>query len=172
MSHLAEILLYVAIAALVVWRVIFRQLRGYRLTARGLALMPAILVLLGGYRTLQALPQASGAEIALLAADLVVLAVLGVVRASTTQVTERDGYAFQQGTKRTLLLWLVTIAVRIGFTVLGEELGAAGALTSASFALTLGVSIGVQNALAYTRAQRLGLPFAPGRSRLAEGTRR
>ncbi|GAA1965607.1 hypothetical protein [Amycolatopsis minnesotensis] len=163
----ADILLYLAIAVLVIWRVVFRQVRGYRLSARGLTLIPAILVVVGVVSSAKALPSASGTELALLGVDLAVLAALGVLRAASTTITAKDGYAFAQGTARTLVLWLVTIGVRIGFLVLGAHLGADGPLTSASLALTLGLSIGLQNALAYQRARRLGLRVATGRAAVA-----
>ncbi|HEY2058039.1 MAG TPA: hypothetical protein VGH57_06665, partial [Amycolatopsis sp.] len=57
------------------------------------------------------------------------------------------------------VLWLATIAVRVGFGFLGGTLGVSGTLTSSTIMLTLGVSIGVQNALTYYRIQRLGLPL-------------
>lgn len=160
----ADILLYLAIAVLVIWRVVIRQVRGYRLTARGLVMMPAILVVIGLVTSAQALAGASGTELALLGADLAALAALGVFRAASVKITTKDGHAFAQGTSLTLVLWLVTIGVRIGFLVLGARLGADGPLTSASLALSIGLSIGLQNALAYRRARGLGLRVPTGRS--------
>jgi hypothetical protein len=55
---------------------------------------------------------------------------------------------------------VLTVAVRVGLVALGTALGVAGPLTSASIALTLGVSIAVQNVTTYHRIQRLGLPLA------------
>jgi hypothetical protein len=169
MGHLTplQILLYVAIAALVISRVVFRQLRGTTLTVRGMLLIPGILVLLGVENCAQALPKASGTEIALLGADLLVLLILGAARAASTNLTTRDGYAFQKGSVLTLILWLVTIGVRIGFGFVG----ASGPLTSASIALSLGLSIGVQNALIYARARRGGLRIATSRSEIATARR-
>ncbi|MDT8910791.1 hypothetical protein [Amycolatopsis sp. PS_44_ISF1] len=156
----ATILLYVALAALVFYRVIYRQLRGTLLSRRGLLVLPAILVAIGFFTALKALPQASAGELALLAVDIVVLGALGALRSSTTTLTRRDGTTFQQGSALTLVLWLATIAVRVGFGFLGLALGVSGTLTSSTIMLTLGISIGVQNALTYLRIQRLGLPLA------------
>jgi hypothetical protein len=173
MGHLTplQILLYVAIAALVIWRVVFRQLRGTTVTVRGMLVIPGILVLIGLENCAQALPKASGTEIALLGADLLVLLILGAGRAASTNLTVRDGYAFQKGSVLTLLLWLLTIGVRIGFGFVGAGLGAGGPLTSASIALSLGLSIGVQNALIYARARRGGLRVASSRSDIATARR-
>ncbi|WP_236788649.1 hypothetical protein [Amycolatopsis sp. GM8] len=162
-----EILLYIVIAAFVVWRVVYRQLRGSMITVRGLVLFPGILLVLGVVNSARALPGASGGELGLLAIDLVILVVLGIARASSTRLSTRDGYAFQKGTTVTLVLWLVTIAVRIGFGVAGTKMGLAGPLTSSSILLSLGLSIGVQNALVYSRARRRQLPIAANRTEIA-----
>ncbi|QWF77571.1 hypothetical protein [Amycolatopsis sp. CA-230715] len=159
----ADVLLYLAIAVLVIWRVVIRQVRGYRLSVRGLFVLPAILVAIGVVTSVKALPGSSGTELALLGADLAALAALGVFRAASVKITAEDGYAFAKGSSLTLVLWLVTIGVRIGFLVLGAHLRADGPLTSASLALSIGLSVGLQNALAYRRARGLGLRVATGR---------
>ncbi|GAA5160199.1 MULTISPECIES: hypothetical protein [Amycolatopsis] len=158
--NISELLLYIVILVLVLWRVVYRQLRGSTITIRGLTLIPVILVVLGVANCARVLPQASGREIALLVADLAILLVLGVARAASTRLGLRNGYAFQKGTSLTLVLWLVTVAIRVGFAAAGASLGAAGALTSASVLLSVGLSIGVQNVLIYQRARRRELPIA------------
>jgi hypothetical protein len=147
--------------------VVYRQFRGGTLTMRGLALMPGILLVAGAYLTFEALPGASGTEIDLLVADLAVLSLLGALRGMSTRLSTQDGYAFQKGTPLTLVLWLATIGARIGFVVLGGHLGAVGPLMSASVALTLGLSIGIQNAVAYLRAHRMGLRIAANKDEAA-----
>ncbi|SEP52990.1 hypothetical protein [Amycolatopsis saalfeldensis] len=156
----ATVLLYVAIAALVIYRVIYRQLRGTLLSRKGLMLMPLILVAIGVFTALQALPRASAGELALLGVDIVVLGALGALRSATTTLTRSGNTTFQKGSALTLVLWLATIAVRVGFGFLGGTLGVSGALTSSTIMLTLGISIAVQNGLTYLRIQRLGLPLA------------
>ncbi|MGW5716178.1 hypothetical protein ACWEVP_08430 [Amycolatopsis sp. NPDC003865] len=163
MPSAANVLLYVAIAAYVFYRVVYKQVRGTLLDRRTLTVMPLVLVAVGAYLAAKALPGASAAELGLLAADLVVLAGLGVLRSTTTTLTERDGTTFQKGSAVTIGLWVLTIAVRVGLVALGTALGVAGPLTSASVALTLGVSIAVQNATTYRRIQRRGLPLADRR---------
>ena len=163
MPSAATVLLYVAIAAYVFYRVVYKQVRGTLLDRRTLTVMPLILVAVGGYLAAKALPGAPAAELGLLAVDLVVLAGLGVLRSTTTTLTERDGTTFQKGSAITIGLWALTIGVRVGLAALGTALGVAGPLTSASIALTLGVSIAVQNATTYRRVQRRGLPLADRR---------
>ncbi|MDX3191958.1 hypothetical protein PV458_26395 [Streptomyces sp. MN03-5084-2B] len=155
-----DVLLYAAIAGLVLYKVVYQQVRGTLLTLKTLVTVPLLLTAVGGYLTLKALPGASAAELGLLAADLLVLAGLGVLRSTTTTLAERDGTTFQRGSAVTIGLWALTVAVRIGVAALSTALGVTGPLTSASIALTLGVSIAVQNATTYRRIQRRGLPLA------------
>ncbi|NBH06229.1 hypothetical protein [Amycolatopsis sp. SID8362] len=163
MPTAAHVLLYAAIALLVLYRVVYRQVRGTLLDRKSLVTLPLVLVAAGAYLALKALPGTSAGELGLLAADLVVLAGLGVLRSTTTTLTERDGTTFQKGSAITIGLWALTVAVRLGLVALGTALGVAGPLTSASIALTLGVSIAVQNATTYLRVQRRGLPLADRR---------
>ncbi len=163
MPTAANVLLYAAIAVLVFYRVVYRQVRGTLLDRKSLVTLPLVLTAVGAYLTLKALPGASAGEFGLLAADLVVLAGLGVLRSTTTTLTERAGTTFQKGSLVTVGLWVLTVAARIGLVALGTALGVAGPLTTASIALTLGVSITVQNATTYLRVQRRGLPLADRR---------
>ncbi|HET6703770.1 hypothetical protein [Amycolatopsis sp.] len=160
---MTSVLLYAAIAALVLYKLGYQQVRGTLLDRRTLVAMPLLLTAVGAYLTVKALPGASAAELGLLAADLLVLAGIGVLRSTTTTLTERDGTTFQRGSAVTIGLWVLTVAVRIGVAALG----AGGALTSASIALTLGVSIAVQNATTYRRIRHRGLPLADRRPALS-----
>lgn len=166
-ASLETIVIYVAVAALIFYKVIFTQMRGTLLSRKGLMLMPAILVVIGLASSVQALPHASAGELALLAADVLVLGVLGVFRSSTTKLTARGATTFQKGSIVTVGLWVLTIAVRFGFIALGTALGVAGPLTSASIALTIGISIAVQNATTFVRIQQRGLPLAADQRELA-----
>jgi hypothetical protein len=167
MPSAENVLLYAAIAGLVLYKVVYQQVRGTLLNRRTLFAMPLLLTVVGGYLTLKALSGASAAELGLLAADLLVLAGLGVLRSTTTTLTERDGTTFQKGSAVTIGLWVLTVAVRIGVVALGTALGITGPLTSASIALSLGLSIAVQNATTYRRIQRRGLPLADRRAALS-----
>ncbi|WP_344863476.1 hypothetical protein [Amycolatopsis ultiminotia] len=162
---------YLAIGVLVFYRVIYRQLRGTLLTRKSLVTMPLLLTAIGVCSAAGALGQATGGELALLAVDIVVLGVLGLLRSATTTLSRRGDTTFQKGSVATLLLWLATVGVRVGFGFAGAALGVSGALTSSTIMLTLGVSIGVQNAFTYYRIQQRGLPLA-AQSRPAVGAGR
>ncbi|GAA3431947.1 hypothetical protein [Kutzneria kofuensis] len=72
----------------------------------------------------------------------------------------RDGGLFPEGHALTIVLWLTTIAVRVGAGFLGHALGVEGALTAATALLLFGVTIAAQNAVIYFRAQQQRLPLA------------
>jgi len=167
MDTAATVLLYAALAGFVIWRVVGRQLRGFTLTVRGLTLVPMILIALGVFSSAQSLPKASVTEIVLVGVDLVLLGALGALRASTVAVGERNGYAFAKGSNATLILWLVTVGIRIGFLVLGTQLHAVSEFTSASIALSMGLTLAIQNAITYNKARQLGLRVANNRAELA-----
>jgi hypothetical protein len=94
MPSAANVLLYAAIAVLVLYKVVYQQIRGTLLNRRTLVTMPLLLTAVGAYLTLKALPGASAVELGLLAADLLLLAGLGVLRSTTTTLVERDGTTF------------------------------------------------------------------------------
>ncbi|HWD02264.1 MAG TPA: hypothetical protein VG674_07415 [Amycolatopsis sp.] len=157
------IVVYVALVALVLYRVMYRQLRGTLLSRKSLMTLPLVLTAVGVFNIVGALPKASAGELALLGADVVVLVVLGLARSASSTLERRGTTTFQKGSALTVILWLTTIVVRIGFSVLGAVMGIGTSLTSASIMLTLGLSIGVQNALTYYRIQQRGLPLADRR---------
>ncbi len=167
MPSAANILLYLAIAALVFYKVIYSQMRGTLLTRRGLLLLPLILTVIGAVGAVEALPGASAGELALFAVDVIVLGAIGVLRSTSTTLSERDGTTFQKGSLLTIGLWVLTVAVRVGFIALATALGVAGPLATGSIMLTVGVSIGVQNQVTFLRIQQRGLPLADGQRRLA-----
>jgi hypothetical protein len=156
---------YLAIAAFVLARVITRQLRGSRVTAGSLVVMPAVLLLVGVAGMRGVLPSASTEDLLFLAADAVLLVLLGLARGASVVLGERDGALFQRGTRLTLVLWLVTIAVRVAVGFGAHLIGVDNRLASASIALTVGFTLGAQNLAVWLRVQRLGVPLAvsPGR---------
>lgn len=160
---ITTIAIYVAVAALIIYRMVYKQIRGVLLSRRSLTILPLILLAVGAASVSPVLGTATPAEIGLLAVEVIVLAGLGVLRSTTTTLSEHAGTTFQKGSAVTIGLWVLTIAVRIGLAALAGVLGVAGPLTSASIALTIGLSIAVQNATTYYRITRRGLPLTDGR---------
>lgn len=163
MPSAANIALYLAIAALVFYKVIYTQMRGTLLNRKSLVTLPLILTAIGAVQVVQALPGASAAELGLFAVDVLVLAGIGVLRSTSTTLSERDGTTFQKGSLLTIGLWVLTVAVRVGFIALATAAGLAGPLTTGSILFTVGVSIGVQNAVTYFRIQQRRLPLSDRR---------
>jgi hypothetical protein len=155
-----NLLLGILIGALVVLRVIGRQVRGSMVTQKSLVVMPLILVVVGLLSARSAFDTASAGELAFFVFDVVVLVVIGLARGASTQLSARDGGLHQKGTGLTLALWLLTIGIRVGAGFLGAAIGLNGSLTSAALLLTFGLSIAAQNVAVYLRAQRLRIPLA------------
>lgn len=157
--------LLVAIGAfLLVLRVIAKQTKGSVVTIRGLVLIPLILLAVGLLSAKDVLATASSRDILLFVVDLILLLALGAARGASVTVTERDGGAFQKGTKWTLILWIATIGVRVAVMVADHALGMDSALANAAFAATLGVTLGAQNWAIFERTRRLGIAVAAGRA--------
>lgn len=121
MSGLVNALVIVAVIGVV----IARQLRPRQVSAGGRWwLIPAVLVVLAirdgglidtGHRD---------AAVALLAAELVVGAAMGVVWAATTRIwTQDDGSVWAQGTRATITVWMLGIATRAGLYAAGASMG-------------------------------------------------
>jgi hypothetical protein len=162
MSMSTTLLIAVA-AVLVILRVIAKQTTGSVITVRGLAVVPLVLIAVGLFSTKDVLATAKTTDLLLFLADVILLVVLGAARGASVSVTERDGGAFQKGTKWTLVLWIATIAVRVGVTIADHALGVDGSLANAALVATLGVTLGAQNWMIFARARRLGIPVASGR---------
>jgi hypothetical protein len=105
--------------------VIARQLRPRQVAAGGRWwLIPAALVVLairdGGLVD----PAHRDLSIALLSAELLVGAGMGVVWALTTRMwTAPDGSAWAQGTRATIAVWVLGIALRVGLYAVGAAAG-------------------------------------------------
>jgi hypothetical protein len=106
--------------------------------------------------------------VALLVASLVVSGVFGAIRAVTVRIWAQDGQVLRQGNLLTAALWIVSIAVHLGFDVWIDKAGGPKGLGTASIMLYLAVTWGVQNLIVQRRAEplRQGLPpqqVTPGR---------
>lgn len=152
----------VVIALAVVGLVIVRQVQPRPVSARGLLLLPVILIVIGATEVTRAAPRGqslTGAQSAWLAADLAVSAVLGAARGFTVRLFEQAGELWRRGTKLTLMLWLATIAARLVISVVGSHHGA-GKVLDDGLLLTLGVTLGAQYGVVMWRGARTGIPFA------------
>jgi FtsH-binding integral membrane protein len=156
-----EIVLAVAVLGLV----IYRQVIARPVNARGLRLI-VILAVIGVIETVNYLQKyhAGPGTYAALGGSLVLAAVFGVLRAGTVRIWSQDGQVWSKGNWLTAALWIVAIAVHLGYDALvahghGNDGGGVGAAT---IVLYLAVSLGVQRVVAQFRASRMGLaPLDP-----------
>jgi hypothetical protein len=155
MSGLLNALVIVAVVGLV----IARQLRPRRVAAGGRWwLIPAVLVVLairdGGVLD----PAHRDVSIALLSAELLTAAVMGVVWALTTRVwTESDGGAWAQGTRATVSVWVLGIALRVGLYAAGAAAGVHQ--ESGSLLLAIALTLLIRAGVLLRRAQGLESPY-------------
>jgi len=96
----------------------------------------------------------------------VLAAVFGVLRAGTVRIWSQDGQVWSKGNWLTAGLWIVAIAVHLGYDALvARGHGTGGDVGTATIVLYLAVSLGVQRLVSQYRASRMGLaPFGSPRS--------
>ncbi|NUR95597.1 MAG: hypothetical protein HOV67_10090 [Kribbellaceae bacterium] len=153
----------ILIGVLVLVRVIGRQVTGSLVTQKSLFLMPVILLAFGVLSLSSVVHTATTGELAFLVLEAVVLVGFGLARGATVRLTPTAEGLFQKGTAATLVLWLLTIGLRIGTSVAAAALWPHSPVGQASIALTIGLTIGAQNAMVYRRA--LAMNVAPAGQR-------
>lgn len=146
-ESIAQYALYVLIAVFI----IYRQLAPRQIRSGGrLAILPVLLTGYGLYSMLQT-PPAGGDAYLLLAGQLVISAVAGVVRGLTIKFyVNAEGVPMQRGTWLTIVVWLAYIALRVG-----SYFVAAGALGTPEILLSIGVTLLVQAGMTYLRGQAM-----------------
>jgi hypothetical protein len=154
----------ILVGLLVLVRVIGRQVTGSLVTQKSLFLMPVILLGVGVVTISSAIHSATTGELAFLVLDCVVLAGFGIARGASVQLSQTDGGLFQKGTVATLVLWLVTIAVRVGTSFASAALWPHSTLGTSTLALTIGVTLAAQSAMIYRRSLAMSIPFAAERA--------
>jgi hypothetical protein len=152
----ADILL---IAAAVVW-ILVRQLRTAPVRPRLLVLAPLALAYFG----LRAVPTSlwqDAADLVLLAVSGVVSAALGVERGRTIAVwRDAQGTWWRRGSRLTLVLWGALFAARAVFYVLDRAAGHPEASGVGALLITLAVGFAAQNAVTALRMSNPARPAA------------
>lgn len=156
MSPEAATIAVPAVVLLVGWR----QLTTRRVDRPAILILAVALAVLGlasGVLDTAHLPL----SVAMLVIDLAFAAGAGVVRAASVRVW-RDGHgvAWSRGTWWTVLLWIGSIAGRVGLYGIGAALGLHAQPTGAL--LFAGVTVGVQAALVARRGARLATVSSVG----------
>ncbi|TDD46224.1 hypothetical protein E1263_36880 [Kribbella antibiotica] len=160
----AGLIIGILAGVLVLLRVVGRQVTGSLVSQRSLFLLPGILVVIGLASVSSALGTATPGELAFLILDCVVLLGLGVARGASVRLTNTPDGLWQKGTSTTLILWLLTIGLRVGGVLVSSAVWPHGVLSRASIALTIGITIGAQNAMIFRRALGMHIPLATQRA--------
>ncbi|WP_308252997.1 acyl-CoA carboxylase epsilon subunit [Pseudonocardia sp. ICBG601] len=129
--------------------------------------LPLIVIGIGVLTLAQARPEVTAAGLALLAAELVLTAGLGVLRGYAFRLGTRDGWAYRSGSAAFWSAWVLTIGVRVGAGVPRRGRRGAGLLLSTSSALVFGGSLLVQSLVLRHRVDAAGLPVRPAEPRRA-----
>jgi hypothetical protein len=153
----------IALDILIAFYILSRQLR-IRLVPRVLSLrLPIVLGVIGlidllGYTDNH---QVTGGDWAWVLATLVVGAlVLGAIRAFTVRVWTSNEWVVRQGTRLTMGLWVLSLALHFVSDV-GAAHNGAGNFEASSFLLYLAITYGVQNYVVHRRARALWDALGP-----------
>jgi hypothetical protein len=116
----------------------------------------------------------TGVVFAALAGSLALAAIFGAIRALTVRVWINAGQALRQGTWITAVLWIVSLAVHLGYDYLVDGKGPQSGLGTASLTLYFAVTYTIQRFILQAEAQRIangplgdGQPGTPGRPNTA-----
>jgi hypothetical protein len=146
-----EIVIGLAVLALL----IYGQLRTRPVNASGLRIV-AIIGVIGLVETYQFLQQHHSGAVtyAALLGSLVLAVGFGVLRAVTVRIWLADGQPWSRGSWVTASLWIVALAVHLGYDALVAGPGR-GNVAAATIVLYLAVSLAIQQLIVRLRAHRL-----------------
>jgi hypothetical protein len=97
----------------------------------------------------------TGVVFAALAGSLALAAIFGAIRALTVRVWINAGQALRQGTWITAVLWIVSLAVHLGYDYLVDGKGPQSGLGTASLTLYFAVTYTIQRLILQAKAQRI-----------------
>jgi hypothetical protein len=137
------------LVALGLYLALARQFRRRTVASRSLVLVPIVLLGLGVQGVLHGDPNTVAVESLLVGGGVAV--VLGAARGASERVWNEDDTWFRQGTKRTALLWLASIAARVAVAAGARALGGHVDLIT-DVELALGISLAAQHLVIARRA--------------------
>ena len=152
--NIARLLLIAAVVVLLIGR----RFAGQPLRAQSL-LIPVGLTAWAGYQLVG--QHLTAVDIGFLLISAVLGLASGAARGITVRLYPRDGHLWMRYRWLTAVVWLASIALRIGL-VAGGHLAGVGLSSASSIIFTLGVSLVAEVALVGYRASRTGIPYAAG----------
>ncbi|GAB4583893.1 hypothetical protein [Nocardia sp. IFM 10818] len=151
--------LIIAIGTALLIYVIVKRFAGEPLNARDTAVPPIVLLAIGIHGLVQQQP--TGADLAWIVAGSLIGFGFGALRGTTIRLLTRDGVLWQRYTVWTLAVWMVSLAVNAGVSILGAHFGAHEDVRPMQ--LAIGVSLLGEALTLGLRGLATGYPFAPER---------
>ena len=158
---MVAVVVNVAIYVVLIVFVVVRQMGRHALVGRRLVVLPAALAVFGVQQLSSAHAGLDAGAAAFLGVNLVISVALGVWRGTTFHLSVEAGVVMLSGTVTTLLSWLVLIAVRVPFALLSHATKYGQGLIIGELLLALAVTFAAQNAVIWTRSERL-VAISPG----------
>lgn len=148
----------VAVLAVIVL-IIARRLRGRPVHGRRQPIVITVLVLYGAGLIGQAVSAShpsrlTGGDLALLATSAVISLAMGGVRGTTVELFDREGRLHSRYKPLTVVLWLVTLAIRLGIDSGSAHFGAAHLVAQSSLIMMFGLSLAGETIVVRARAAR------------------
>jgi hypothetical protein len=148
------------VVVLAVGYLVLKRFSGEPLNARDLVSAPLILTALGAYDVYKAHDLAA-TDYLWLAAGVVVGVGCGAARGATIKLFTKDGVLWQRYTVRTVVVWVVSLAISGGFGLLAHV----GGMNEHARPMMLSIGLGMLGEMAALglRALSTGHPFSPER---------
>ncbi|MFK4227171.1 hypothetical protein [Streptomyces sp. NPDC019890] len=156
----------IALVAVLVGFVVVRRLRGEAVVAKRMSTVPLALTAVGAADLRRASEALSATDVGMLVLMCAVALLLGAARATTIELSGRDGRLWQRYRWSTLAIWAALVAARVGLGLAAHAAGADAVTGTSSLLLTLGLTLGAEAVVVTRRAAVAGLPpatAAPGR---------
>jgi hypothetical protein len=131
-------------------------------------IIPVALTVWAGYNLVKV--HLTAIDLGFIAVCLVLGVISGLARGVTVHLYPRDGHLWTRYRWTTAVIWVATIALRVGLVAVGHVAGV-GLNETWPTVLTLGVSLVVEAVVVGLRAARTGVPLAPGRRAAVIGGR-
>lgn len=161
----------VVVTLVILLLVLVSRVRGRELLTRRLFVGPLIILLLGAASVIPQLSASKSAPVHLhgidylvLGTDLALSVVIGSIRGFTVLIYPKDGTTWYRYGPVTVLLWFLSIALRIALGIIGAHHGAQPLATSGVVLFMFGLTLLIQNGIVAARAARSLAPaVAAGR---------
>ncbi len=143
----------IALALLAIGFVLYRQVQKRPVNEGRVLLLPVVLAGVGVAQGGLVDPHHQALSVALLAAEAVVAAALGLYRAYTVRIWREGGVLYRQGTWQTVLAWAVSIGLRVGLIAFGAGLGVKQ--SEGGILVFLGLTLLIQNTIVTWRGRTI-----------------